>query len=142
MQPLEEPLLPFSNDTPVDESVLPTTDNASFQEPMLPFNHAALMEEYRSCDDRVGRIDNLIWTMAAVVFPISLVGLSYFGINAQHTLEQLLIVTFVGFGSIALLLTWYFLSRQWHAYQKLAFYRMREIENEPRQRRAWEVSGD
>jgi len=92
-------------------------------------NEESLLEEYKSCDELVGRLDVLIWQMAALIFPITLAGLTYFGVSTNHTVDQFIILVVVGVGAVTLILTWYFLSRQWYAYQLLAFYRMREIES-------------
>ena len=89
-----------------------------------------LLEEYKVCDSTVNRLDNLIWQMASILFPITLAGLAYFGLAASHTLDQFVVLVVVAIGSIILTLNWYFLSRQWAGYQKIAVYRMREIEHE------------
>ncbi len=91
---------------------------------------AALLEEYKVCDSTVDRLDNLIWQMASIIFPITLAGLAYFGVSTQHTVNQFIILAVVAVGSIILTANWYFLSRQWASYQKVAIYRMREIERE------------
>lgn len=88
----------------------------------------ALLEEYKSCDERIGRVDGLIWQTAAIIFPISLAGIAFFGVLQTHSIEQFFVTTGVGLGSIALLTTWFYLSKQWYVYQRIAFYRMREIE--------------
>jgi hypothetical protein len=93
-------------------------------------NHEALLTEYEICDEKAGRLDSLIWQTASVIFPITLAGFTYFGLLPTHTPENVPIVLIVGIGSITLLMTWYLLSRAWYSYQSLAFYRMREIENE------------
>ena len=93
-------------------------------------NQEALLQEYGICDEKTGRLDNLIWQTASVIFPITLAGFTYFGLLPTHTPEQIPIILTVGIGSITLLLTWYFLSRAWYSYQSLAFHRMREIEFE------------
>lgn len=90
----------------------------------------ALLEEYKICDSTINRLDNLIWQMASILFPITLAGLAYFGLSAQHTFSQFIVLAIVALGSIILTLNWYFLSRQWAGYQKVAIYRMREIEHE------------
>lgn len=89
-----------------------------------------LLEEYKICDSTVNRLDNLIWQMASILFPITLAGLAYFGLSAQHTFSQFIVLVVVALGSVILTLNWYFLSRQWAGYQKIAIYRMREIEHE------------
>lgn len=91
-------------------------------------NEDALLEEYRSCDERVGRLDSLMWQTAAIIFPISLAGFAFFGVLTTQSKGQFLITLAAGIGSIALLLTWFQLSKQWYVYQRIAFYRMREIE--------------
>lgn len=90
----------------------------------------ALLEEYKICDQAVTRLDNLIWQMAAIVFPITLAGLAYFGVNQGHGISELITLMVVAVGSTILLLNWYLLSRHWAGYQKIAIYRMREIEAE------------
>lgn len=95
---------------------------------MTSENQTPLLEEYKSCDALVGRLDTLMWQLAAIIFPISLAGLTFFGVSSNHTADQFATLVVVGTGSVALILTWFFLSRQWYGYQKLAFYRMREIE--------------
>jgi hypothetical protein len=97
---------------------------------MASEHQVALLQEYGSCDKQVSRIDTLIWQTASVVFPITLAGFAYFGLSSSHTKEQFFVVIAVAIGSITLLTTWHFLSRQWYAYQAIAFYRMREIESE------------
>ena len=89
-----------------------------------------LIEEYKGCDEKVSRLDSLIWQTASVIFPISLAGFGYYGIATKHTYDQFIALLAVGIGSITLLLTWFFLARAWYGYQALAFYRMREIETE------------
>lgn len=93
-------------------------------------SETALLEEYKSCDELVGRLDPLIWQMASILFPITLAGLTYFGVHEPQTLEQFIVMSTVGLGAITFILTWFYLSRQWYGYQKLAFNRMREIEAE------------
>lgn len=100
---------------------MPSEDKATEQTLLL-------LEEYKSCDERVGRLDGLMWQTAAIVFPISLAGFAFFGIIPAHSREQFLVILAAGIGSIALLTTWLLLSIRWYGYQKLAFYRMREIE--------------
>ena len=90
----------------------------------------ALLKEYQVCAENVTRLDNLIWQTAAIIFPITLAGFAFFGSSATHTIEQCFVISATGLGSIALLATWYLLSRRWYAYERLAFYRMREIEEE------------
>lgn len=89
-----------------------------------------LIEEYKGCDEKVSRLDSLIWQTASVIFPISLAGFGYYGISTNHTPDQFVVLLVVGIGSTTLLLTWYLLARAWYGYQALAFYRMREIETE------------
>ena len=91
-------------------------------------SEAALLDEYKSCDELVGRLDTLIWQMASILFPITSAGLTYFGVSIQHTVEQFIVMATVGLGAIALILIWFFMARQWYEYQKLAFTRMRDIE--------------
>ena len=90
----------------------------------------SLIEEYKICDSTISRLDNLIWQMASILFPITLAGFAYFGISDVHTLNRLIVLVVVGSGSSILILNWYFLSRHWAAYQKVAIYRMREVERE------------
>jgi hypothetical protein len=90
----------------------------------------ALLDEYQSCDGLAKHIDKMIWQLAAVVFPIALAGLSYFGLSSTHTSSEFVIILAVAGGSIALLLAWLSLSNQWADYQKLTYYRLREIEIE------------
>lgn len=90
----------------------------------------ALLEEYKSCDELSKHIDKMIWQLATVVFPIALAGLTYFGVSSGHTADQFVIILAVASGSIALLIVWHLLSNQWADYQKLTYYRMREIETE------------
>jgi len=97
---------------------------------MTSEHQTALLQEYDSCDTQVSRIDTLIWQTASVVFPITLAGFAYFGLSSSHAKEQFSVISAVAIGSITLLTIWYFLSRQWYAYQAIAFYRMREIESE------------
>ena len=89
-----------------------------------------MIEEYKVCDQTVSRLDNLIWQMAAIVFPITLAGLAYFGTNTSHTFSEFITLVVVAIGAIALLLNWYLLSSHWASYQKVTIYRMREIEQE------------
>lgn len=108
-----------------------TTFHVTNKEESVPVKTAseiALLEEYKSCDALVGRLDTLIWQMASIVFPITLAGLSYFGVSLGHSLSEFAVVAIVGYGAIALLLTWYFLAQRWYRYQQIAFFRMREIE--------------
>lgn len=93
-------------------------------------NEEALLLEYSRCDEKVGRIDGLVWQMATVLFPIMLAGFAYFGLMSVHTVSQFFIILVVAIGSLALIVTWYLLARQWHGYQKIAYYRLREIEEE------------
>jgi hypothetical protein len=97
---------------------------------MSPEKHAALREEYRGCSEKIGRLDNLIWQTASVILPIILAGFAYFGSSINHTPEKFLVVFITGVGSMALLVTWYMLSRTWYFYQMVAFYRIQEIETE------------
>ncbi len=90
----------------------------------------SLHEEYRECGEKIARLDTLIWQTAAVILPITLAGFAYFGSSTNHTADQFFIVLITGFGSMALLATWYMLSRTWYFYQLIAFYRIREIETE------------
>ena len=97
----------------------------------MAFEHKnALLQEYQQCDEKISRLDSLIWQTASVIFPITLAGFGYFGLSVNHTSEQFFILAAVSIGSITLLVTWYLLSRTWHSYQSIAFYRMREIEKE------------
>ena|SRR5258706_14116100 len=95
-----------------------------------PNNKAFLLEEYRDCSGKIGRLDNLIWQTASVIFPVTLVGFGYFGKSANHNPDQFISVLVVGIGSISLLMTWLLLSRNWYFYQLISFYRLREIEIE------------
>ena len=97
---------------------------------MTPEYQAALLEEYRGCDNQVTRMDNLIWQTASVVFPITLAGFAYFGSSTVHTPDQFAIVAAVAIGSMTLLVTWFLLSRAWYGYQSVAYFRLREIETE------------
>jgi len=97
---------------------------------MASNHNKILLQEYQQCDEKTNRLDSLIWTMAAIIFPITLAGISYFGLSSTHTTNQFILVVIVGLGSITLLLFWYFLSRTWASYQSIAYYRMREIEKE------------
>lgn len=97
---------------------------------MKPPSHEVMLEEYKICDQSMNRLDNLIWQMAAIVFPITLAGLAYFGANQNHGISELVTLVVVAVGSTILLLNWYFLSRHWAGYQKIAIYRMREIETD------------
>jgi len=90
----------------------------------------ALLLEYERCDELVGRLDGLIWQTASVMFPISMAGFAYFGLLTDHTPDQFFTILIVGIGSIAIVGTWFFLSRSWYKYQSIAYYRMREIECE------------
>jgi hypothetical protein len=90
----------------------------------------ALLHEYESCDNLVGRLDSLIWQTASLFYPITLAGFAYFGSSSDHSTEQFPIILALAIGSLTLLVIWYFLSRQWYGYQAIAFYRMREIESE------------
>lgn len=89
-----------------------------------------LREEYRGCGEKIARLDTLIWQTASVILPIVLAGFAYFGSSKTHTSEHFFVVLVTGLGSIALLVTWYMLSRTWYFYQLIAFYRIREIEAE------------
>lgn len=93
-------------------------------------HQALLIEEYKGCDEKISRLDSLIWQTASVIFPISLAGFALFGLSTNHTGSQFFIVLAVAIGSMALLITWFLLSRAWYGYQSIAFYRMREIETE------------
>lgn len=93
-------------------------------------NKDALLAEYDKCDEKAGRIDALVWQFAAVMFPITLAGFTYFGLSTTHTVNQFFVVLAVAIGSITLLVTWSLLAHQWHGYQTIAYYRMREIEAE------------
>ena len=90
----------------------------------------ALFEEYRSCDEQVTRLDNLIWQTASIIFPITLAGFALFGLSSSHTPERFFVIVATAVGSITLLITWYLLSCRWYVYEHVAFYRMREIEDE------------
>jgi len=89
-----------------------------------------LIEEYKICDLTVSRLDSLIWQMASILFPITLAGLAYFGVNPSHTTSELFTLVTIAIGSSILLLNWWLLSRHWASYQKVTIYRMREIELE------------
>ena len=97
---------------------------------MPPNRQSALLEEYRSCSEQITRLDNLIWQTASIIFPITLAGFAFFGSSSKHTAEQFSVIVATAFGSIALLTTWYLLSIRWTVYERVAFYRMREIETE------------
>jgi hypothetical protein len=90
----------------------------------------ALLGEYAGCAEKVSRLDALIWQTASVLLPITLAGLAYFGIQTKHSLDRFFTIAIVGIGSITLILAWYLLSRTWYFYQRVAFFRMREIEKE------------
>ncbi len=93
-------------------------------------NQDALLQEYKICSDQVARLDNLIWQTGSIIFPITLAGFAFFGSSDQHTNEQLFVIVATAIGSSALLIAWYLLSRRWYVYQRVAFYRMREIEEQ------------
>ncbi len=93
-------------------------------------NQQSLLEEYRGCIEKVNHVDRMIWQTAAVIFPITLAGIAYFGLSSTHNINQFIVVLVLGIGSITLLLAWYFLSRTWYFYQSIAFYRLHEIEEE------------
>lgn len=97
---------------------------------MAAHREEVLLEEYRGSYDKIGRVDSLVWQMAALMFPLILAAMAYFGTQSDHTVEQLVIVVLVAGGSLTLTLTWCFLALQWHGYQRIAYYRMREIETE------------
>jgi len=90
----------------------------------------ALLEEYRSCGEQVTRLDTLIWQTASIIFPITLAGFALFGLSSSHTPERFFVIVATAVGSITLLITWYLLSYRWYVYEHVAFYRMREIEDE------------
>jgi hypothetical protein len=90
----------------------------------------SLREEYRECSKKIGRLDTLIWQTASVILPITLAGFTFFGLSTNHTPDQFFVVVVTGIGSMALLISWYMLSRNWYFYQLIAFYRIREIEIE------------
>ena len=90
----------------------------------------SLREEYRGCNEKIARLDTLIWQTASVILPIILAGFAYFGSSTNHSSDQFFVVLVTGIGSMALLVTWYMLSRTWYFYQLIAFYRIREIETE------------
>lgn len=97
----------------------------------MPFSHPdALLQEYTRCDEKVSRLDNLIWVTASVIFPVTLAGLGFVASSTAHGPSQFYLAFAVGISSITLLLGWYFLSRAWYSYQAVAYYRMREIEAE------------
>jgi hypothetical protein len=95
-----------------------------------PEHQVSLREEYHQCNEKIGRLDTLIWQTASVILPITLAGFAFFGLSAKHTPDQFFAVLVTGVGSIALLISWYMLSRNWYFYQLIAFYRIREIETE------------
>src|SRR5687768_2200867 len=97
---------------------------------MLPDEKTILLEEYRDCSGKIGRLDNLIWQTASVILPITLAGFAYFGLSSSHTTDQFISVVAVGIGSITLQMAWFLLSRNWYSYQLIALYRLREIEIE------------
>lgn len=97
---------------------------------MMPENQDALLEEYTRCDEKIGRLDSLVWQMAAILFPLTLGAFAYFGLSTAHGTKQFAVVLVIALGSSALVFTWYRLARQWHGYQDIAYYRMREIEAE------------
>jgi hypothetical protein len=97
---------------------------------MPPDDKTFLLEEYRDCSGKIGRLDNLIWQTASVILPITLAGFAYFGLSSSHTPDQFISVLAVGIGSITLLMAWFLLSRNWYFYQLIAFYLLREIETE------------
>jgi len=93
-------------------------------------NQDALLQEYKICSEQVARLDNLIWQTASIIFPITLAGFAFFGSSVRHTIEQFFVIVATAVGSIALLTAWYLLSRRWYVYQRVGFYRMREIEEQ------------
>jgi hypothetical protein len=107
-----------------------TRQKQSEEKPTSAEYQVSLREEYRGCSEKIGRLDTLIWQTASVILPIILAGFAYFGSSTNHTPEQFFVVLITGIGSITLLVTWYMLSRTWYFYQLIAFYRIREIENE------------
>lgn len=90
----------------------------------------SIREEYSECSEKIARLDTLIWQTASVILPITLAGFAYFGSSTIHTPSQFFVVLVTGMGSMALLVTWFMLSRSWYFYQLIAFYRIREIEAE------------
>lgn len=93
-------------------------------------NETALLQEYSTCDSQVSRIDTIIWQTAALIFPITLAALAYFGKSSDQTIRGLLIECVVATGAVSIVTIWYRLTLQWHGYQSIAFYRMKEIELE------------
>lgn len=107
------------------------TRQKEIEEKITPSEHQdSLREEYRGCSEKIARLDTLIWQTASVILPIILAGFAYFGSSTNHTPDQFFVVLVTGIGSMALLVTWYMLSRTWYFYQLIAFYRIREIETE------------
>lgn len=97
---------------------------------MIPENQDALLQEYARCDEKIGRLDSLVWQMAAILFPLTIGAFAFFGLSATHGAEQFAVVLVVALGSSTFIFTWYRLALQWHGYQDIAYYRMREIETE------------
>ena len=89
-----------------------------------------LIEEYKVCHDKTTRIDFLIWTLASILFPLQVSAFSYFLLNKETLSNYNSTVLLVASISIYSALIWNRLSITWHTYQKIAYYRMREIEKE------------
>jgi hypothetical protein len=89
-----------------------------------------LLEEYKICHERIGRFDTIIWQIAAVIFPLSLAGIFYFGTSEIHSSERFLVVFASAAGSTSIILSWHFLSREWIKYQYITLRRAREIEGD------------
>jgi len=87
-----------------------------------------LLAEYKVCHERIGRFDTIIWQIAAVIFPLSLAGIFYFGTSETHSSERFLVACASAVGSTSIILSWHFLSREWIKYQYVTLRRAREIE--------------
>ena len=72
----------------------------------------------------------MTWQSAQILFPLTLASLAFFGINDEHSPERFAVIVVVALGAILLLSAWFLITRRWNLYQKIAFHRMREIEEE------------
>ena len=89
-----------------------------------------LIEEYKVCHNRIGRFDDIVWKIAAVILPLSLAGIVYFGASASYSLDRLITVLLFAVGSTILMYLWLRIALEWISFQKISLHRIREIEKE------------
>jgi len=87
-----------------------------------------LLTEYQTAHNEVDRLNRQLWTTAQILIPLSLAGVAFLLSLTTHTIQTLTTVLLSGLVSSLVLWGWYKVAIRWLAYQSVAQYRMREIE--------------